>query len=217
MNSIIIVFSGAGLSAESGIPTFRDSSGLWHNHRVSDVATPMGWQKDKELVLNFYIERYNNIISASPNSGHRAIASLEERYRVINITQNIDDLLERAGCKEVHHLHGSILSKKCEKCDYKAAGVARSGEKCVLCSGQLRPDVVWFGESVDMDFISKLSADIIIGIGTSATVQPAAGILHMFSNCKKYFIDPNPPLLKDWEIIKGKASEEMPKLAKRLL
>lgn len=232
----IVTFSGAGLSAESGIPTFRDSNGLWHNHKVEDVATPGGWERDKKLVLQFYEDRAKNISEAQPNDAHKALADLQEKYRVVNITQNIDDLLERAGCKEVIHLHGSIRKKKCEF--HKSVNVemscyydedtqewAKYGEECPVCGGQLRPDVVWFGEPVDMkefEFLN-LAHDKdtlgIIGVGTSGNVQPAASILLMFNHLKeKHFVDPNPPgRLFSWSLWKGPAAKEMPKLVKKLL
>lgn len=236
----IVTFSGAGLSAESGIPTFRDSNGLWHNHKVEDVATPEGWQKDKELVLKFYEERAKNISAAEPNAGHKALAALQDKYRVINITQNIDDLLERAGCKEVVHLHGSIRRKKCEfhsnishrfdpdlHCYYDEVTEewAKFGEQCPVCGGQLRPDVVWFGEAVDLkefeliELASHPDTVGIIGVGTTANVQPAASILRLFNDCKeKHFVDPNPPgRLMSWKLWVGPASKELPKLVKKLL
>ena len=110
----VVVFSGAGLSAESGIPTFRGSDGLWENHRIEDVASPEGWARDPKLVLNFYAMRFEKVQSVQPNVGHFALAKLQEKFDVINITQNIDDLLERAGCRNVWHLHGRIDYQKCE-------------------------------------------------------------------------------------------------------
>lgn len=232
----IIVFSGAGLSAESGIPTFRDSNGLWHNHKVEDVATPEGWSRDKELVLNFYNERFKNIKEVSPNDAHRALAELGKKYRVVNVTQNIDDLLERAGCEEVIHLHGSINSRKCEfhrsvnpemSCYFKEErrGTTDIWETCPVCGGNLRPDVVWFGEPVDMESFKFLELAYdrntlgIIGVGTSANVQPAASVLLKFSHLKvKHFVDLNPPGgLFGWRLWRGKATEELPKLVKSLL
>ncbi len=237
--SNVIIFSGAGLSAESNIPTFRDSNGLWHNHRVEDVADQEGWKKDKKLVLNFYKERWENIRSCEPNEGHKAIARLQEKHTVYNITQNIDDLLERAGCENVWHLHGSINKRKCEwhkditnldgdinfKCDYEALHdkPVELGDLCPKCNGQMRPAVVWFGEAVDMkpSYLATLveMADVFIGVGTSAQVHPAAGLLYEFSNTPtKYFIDPNPPMrLQSFIRLAGKAGEHLPKVADELL
>jgi NAD-dependent deacetylase len=236
----IVTFSGAGLSAESGIPTFRDSNGLWHNHKVEDVASPDGWKRDRQTVLKFYEERAKNISAAQPNDAHKALADLQSKYRVVNITQNIDDLLERAGCKEVYHLHGSIRRKKCEfhqnitgkfdpdfPCYYEEETQewAKEGEKCPVCGGQMRPDVVWFGEAVDMknfEFIELATNPEtlgIIGVGKTGNVQPAASILSMFNHCtEKHFVDPNPPgRLFSWKLWVGPASKEMPKLVKKLL
>src|SRR5271156_1295982 len=158
MKKYLVIFSGAGLSKESGVPTFRDAKdGLWENYRIEEVASQAGWQRDKKLVLEFYAARMANIRTSQPNEAHKAIARLQEKYHVLNITQNIDDLLERAGCEHVWHLHGGINSRKCERhlsigidhflCDYSAAQVepVRLGELCPKCEGQLRPDIVWFG------------------------------------------------------------------------
>lgn len=240
MKKTIVIFSGAGLSNESGIPTFRDSNGLWHNHKVSDVADQEGWKKNPQLVLDFYAERWANIKSVQPNAAHYAIAKLEEKYNVLNITQNIDDLLERAGCTNIWHLHGSINDRKCERhkfisilegdtnftCDHYEtahAGPVQMGDKCPKCSGQMRPAVVWFGEAVDMreKALQQLvpSTEVFIGIGTSAQVHPAAGLLHTFKNSKKkYFIDLNPPLrLQSFIRLAGKAGDLLPGLVDELL
>lgn len=241
----IVIFSGAGLSKESGIPTFRDSKdGLWHNYKVEDVADIEGWKKDPQIVLKFYQHRWDNIKSCEPNDAHKAIASLEPHFNVINVTQNIDDLSERAGSTHVWHLHGSINYRKCEwhksianldgdtifKCTYRVQHnePVQFGEKCPECKinnvdSQLRPDVVWFGEAVDMrgNYLEDLAkvTDIFIGIGTSAQVHPAAGLLFTFRNAKqKYFIDLDPPLrLQSFTRLKGTACEHMPKLAAELL
>lgn len=231
----IVIFSGAGLSAESGIPTFRDNkNGLWENYDVEDVATPGGWKRNPKLVLQFYADRYKNIKSCEPNDAHRAIAKLQEKYEVINITQNIDDLLERAGCKTVWHLHGQIARRKCEKhknifpyyqCDYDADHdkPVEITDACPKCESKLRPDVVWFEESVDMreDYLQNLvdTTDVFIGIGTSAQVYPAAGFLWYFQGTPiKIFIDPDPsPRLKSYLCIIGAASQWMPKVTEELM
>ena len=232
----IVVFSGAGLSKESGVPTFRDAKdGLWENYRIEEVASQQGWQQNKQLVLDFYAARTKNILACEPNDAHRAIARLQDRFKVLNITQNIDDLLERAGCEDVWHLHGSIKFRKCERhCSIGYSGYfctfrvpqeepVQMGELCPECSGQLRPDIVWFGEAVDMreEFLANLadSTDVFIGVGTSAQVYPAAGMLHVFSPApEKYFIDPNPPSqLQGFEILAGKAGEQLPGLVEKLL
>jgi NAD-dependent deacetylase len=235
-----VIFSGAGLSRESGIPTFRDSKeGLWHNHKVEDVADHEAWPKNKSIMLEFYKARWDNVQSVEPNEAHKAIAKLQEKYNVINITQNVDDLLERAGCKHVMHLHGTLGRRKCEwhksitnldgdtqyKCDYLAdhSEPVKLGDLCPKCGGQLRPDVVWFGEAVDMkdSWIQDLTyvTDVFIVVGTSAQVHPAAGLLFTFKNTpKKYIIDPNPPLrLQSFNRMAGTACEHMPKLVDELL
>ena len=240
MKPTVVIFSGAGLSAESGVPTFRDSNGLWENHRVEDVATPEGWRRDKELVLKFYEQRFHGVRNCEPNAAHKAIAQLQEKFHVINITQNIDDLLERAGVDKIFHLHGSIFQRKCEKhtscsnpnrysCDYLVEHdtPVKKGDMCPKCGAQLRPNVVWFGESVDMreDYlhdllIYNLSKDgIFIVVGTSAQVWPAAGLIEMFRSVPyKYIIDKNPPKHpNNYTILEGNAGEELPKLVEQLL
>jgi NAD-dependent protein deacetylases, SIR2 family len=235
----IVVFSGAGLSAESGIPTFRDSGGLWEQHRVEDVASPEGWERNRQLVLNFYEQRFLRSFQCRPNPAHDAIAKLRSHFDVVNITQNIDTFLERAGSKNVWHLHGRIDFQKCEfhysippyddssySCDYRARIISptKLGDKCPKCGSQLRPDVVWFGEAVDMrhEYLEELvkTVEIFIGVGTSAQVYPAAGLLPLFRRIKqRFFIDPHPAyeLLDGFEVLKGTASEQMPPLVGALL
>jgi NAD-dependent deacetylase len=235
----IVIFSGAGLSRESGSPTFRDSvSGLWHNFRIEDVASSEGWQRNPEVVLKFYQHRLENIRSCEPNAGHLAIAQLEKRFNVLNITQNIDDLLERAGASQVRHLHGSMRYRKCEwhhsivpasgdprfACDYRIEQetAVSLGEKCIRCGGQMRPDVVWFGEAVNMQWDAleqlALETDVFIGVGTSARVEPAASLLGVFSQAKeRFFVDPDPPLgLQGFTILKGTAGQQLPALVNSL-
>jgi NAD-dependent deacetylase len=212
-----VIFSGAGLSAESGIPTFRDSNGLWENHKVEDVAHPSGWAANKELVLTFYQQRYNAVKEAQPNTAHYAIAKLQEKYDVINLTQNVDDLLERAGCKDVRHFHGSMRWRKCEwhrtacmldgdsryNCGYKEeqSEPVKLGDLCPMCGGQMRPDVVWFDEPVAFEYESmrdlvkevKYNDGIFICVGTSAQVYPAAALIPFFVQVKnKWIVDKKP-------------------------
>lgn len=236
----IVTFSGAGLSKESGIPTFRDSTdGLWHNFKVEEVATREGWLRNPAMVLQFYEARWNNVQSCEPNAAHLAIASLDHSFEVINITQNVDDLLERAGAARVMHMHGSLAFRKCEwhysilgtegdsefHCDYRATQTApvKLGELCPKCGGQLRPDVVWFGEAVDMrwNYFQTLAeeTDVFIGVGTSGRVEPAASLLSVFHKAKeRYFIDPEPPLgLSGYEQLKGSACTHLPRLASDLI
>ncbi len=234
----LVIFSGAGLSAESGVPTFRDANGLWEEHRIEDVASPEGWLRNRQLVLEFYTQRFLKERECLPNAAHHAIGRLYSRFNVINITQNIDTLLERAGSTNVWHLHGRIDFRKCERhysigewggdfvCDYRTKIIApiRLGELCPKCGAQLRPDVVWFGEAVDMheDELQDLirSAKIFIGIGTSAQVYPAAGLLRMFRHTQeKYFIDPHPnrDLLAGYTVLEGTAAVHMPVIADQLM
>lgn len=239
MKKKIVIFSGAGLSNESGIPTFRDTNGLWHNHKVEDVADHEAWPRNRQLILDFYAERFANVKSVEPNAAHFAIAKLEEKYDVLNITQNIDDLLERAGCTNVWHLHGSIGKRKCEwhknisnldgdmqyTCDYETSHTepVKDGDMCPKCGGHMRPAVVWFGEAVDMKYkdLDDMApdTDVFIGIGTSAQVQPAAGLLFTFRvAAKKYFIDLKPPLrLHSFTRLEGTAGHHMPLLAEELI
>ena len=192
----IIVFSGAGISAESGLKTFRDSDGLWENFEISEVATPEAWNRNPELVLDFYNERRKQVIESVPNQAHKTIAKLEDRFNVQIITQNIDNLHERAGSKNILHLHGEIIKSKSTKTDkqYSIEGTELNiGDLCED-KHQLRPDIVWFGEAVpNMEIAAELchNADILIIIGTSLTVYPAANIIDFVPDkCKKYLIDP---------------------------
>jgi len=194
----VIVFTGAGVSAESGIKTFRASDGLWEEYKVEDVATPGAWQKDKELVLRFYNERRKQVMSAKPNTAHIALAELQNHFDVQIITQNIDDLHERAGSKKVLHLHGEILKARSTANPALVLDLIGEelniGDKCELGS-QLRPHIVWFGEAVpNMELANIIAekADIFIVVGTSLNVYPAAGITEFVSdNAEKYLIDPN--------------------------
>lgn len=199
----ITVLSGAGVSAESGLKTFRDSGGLWEGHDVMDVASPEGWAKDRELVLNFYNERRKNALSSKPNLGHQLIAELEDYFNVTVITQNIDNLHEKAGSSHVIHLHGELFKSRSTldpTLIYDIDGWALNvGDKCEKGS-QLRPDIVWFGEMVPMMNVAveeTLSADIFIVIGTSLQVYPAAGLLeYVKTSSPKFIIDPNMPIVQ---------------------
>ena len=196
----IVVLSGAGVSAESGIKTFRDSGGLWEGYDIMDVASPEGWAKDREMVLGFYNERRKNAIAAKPNEGHKIIAELENKFQVTAITQNVDNLHEKAGSTHVLHLHGELFKSRSTvdpSLIYDIEGWALNiGDKCSKGS-QLRPHIVWFGEMVPMMEIAveeTLSADIFIVIGTSLQVYPAAGLLeYVKESTPKFIIDPNMP------------------------
>ena len=233
-----VIFSGAGLSAESGIPTFRDRGGLWDNYPIEAVASPEGWAKDPALVLDFYRQCFEQMQNCKPNAAHDAIAQLQEKFDVLCITQNIDTLLEKAGVKNVIHIHGRIDYGKCEwhfsipprnaewECDYRTeiTQAIEMSDRCPKCSKQLRPDVVWFGEAV---FLPKREirqilpeVEVFIGVGTSAQVYPASSLLYSFEDVpQKYFIDPAPPshLLLDYTLLRGTAVEKMPDLVSSLL
>ncbi len=195
-NPSICIFSGAGMSAESGISTFRDSNGLWENYSIEEVATPQAWAKDPNLVTAFYNARRKNVSEAQPNKAHQAIAALESIGDVQIITQNIDDLHERAGSKNVLHLHGNIRMAKSSGPNQEQEYFPIKGweltENDVCPDGfRLRPHVVWFGEAVPAyeEAAALLSkADILVVIGTSLQVYPAAGLIHYAENAQKRFI-----------------------------
>jgi NAD-dependent deacetylase len=194
----LVVLTGAGISSESGISTFRDSGGLWEQYKIEDVATPEAWKKDPKLVLEFYNQRRKQLLECSPNEAHYNLVALEKYFNVHIITQNVDDLHERAGSKNVLHLHGE-LRKSQSTVDpnliYEIKGwELKWGDKCEKGS-QLRPYIVWFGEPVpkiiDAEKITE-TADIFVIIGTSLQVYPAAGLLNYVKpNVPIYLIDPN--------------------------
>jgi NAD-dependent deacetylase len=194
----VVVFTGAGISAESGIKTFRDAGGLWENYKIEDVATPEAWKKNQELVNEFYNARRKQVIAASPNKAHYFIADLQSKFNVNVVTQNVDDFHERAGSKNVLHLHGEIMKVRSEIDPDLIYPVTnwelKIGDLCEKGS-QLRPHIVWFGELVPlMDQANYLAAqaDFFIVIGTSLNVYPAAGILNFVSQeVPKWLIDPN--------------------------
>lgn len=196
----LVILSGAGVSAESGIKTFRDSGGLWEGHDVMEVASPEGWSNDRNLVLNFYNERRKSAIAAEPNKGHLLIAELENHFDVTVITQNVDNLHEKAGSSNVLHLHGELFKSRSTVDPYLVYDIEgwelKEGDRCEKGS-QLRPDIVWFGEMVPMMEVAvekALSADIFIVIGTSLQVYPAAGLLEYVKESNpKFIIDPNMP------------------------
>ena len=181
----IVILTGAGISAESGIETFRAEDGLWAQHRVEDVATPEGFARDPELVVNFYNARRAQLSEVEPNAAHRALARLEAAHKgeVVVITQNVDDLHERGGSKTVMHMHGELKSALCAACDHRwpAPLEMHVGEACPACAAPAaRPDIVWFGEMpYDMDalFAHLSQADVFAAIGTSGNVYPAAGFV----------------------------------------
>lgn len=221
-----VVLSGAGMSAESGLKTFRGQGGLWEGHRVEDVATPGAWERDPETVLAFYNERRRQLREAAPNPGHLALARLEESHRVAIVTQNIDDLHERAGSTNVLHLHGELMfarSTADESLLYPLGERDISlGDRCELGS-QLRPHVVWFGEPVPAIAEAEpllRRADLLLVVGTSLAVYPAAGLVHLAPpDCRRIWINPDAPQtagLGGFETIPASAGEALPALVARL-
>ncbi len=222
----LVVFTGAGMSQESGIKTFRDSGGLWEEYRIEDVATPAAWKKNPALVLEFYNQRRKQVMMAKPNAGHLLLASLQDKYDIQIITQNIDDLHERAGSKNVLHLHGEIMKSRSSLDPlliYKLKNAdLKMGDKCEKGS-QLRPHIVWFGEAVpEMDRAAEITAkaDLFVTVGTSLNVYPAAGLVDMApQDCLKYLVDPgdfNEQYYGNLMHIKEKASSGLTKLASML-
>jgi NAD-dependent deacetylase len=204
----VVILTGAGISAESGLKTFRDSDGLWEGYNIEEVATPEAWQRNPELVQDFYNQRRKSVLEAEPNAAHFALARLQEKYDVTIITQNIDDLHERAGSTKVVHLHGIITRSQSSikaSLTYPINGwEIKMGETCELGS-QLRAHVVWFGEAVPM--IEKAAvicseADLFILVGTSLVVYPAAGLINYVPHdVTKYIIDPNIPTVDNKRIV----------------
>lgn len=222
----LVVFTGAGVSAESGLRTFRDSDGLWEEYRIEEVATPEAWHRDPAKVLRFYDLRREQVLAAQPNAAHHAIASLQAHFEVEVVTQNIDDLHERAGTTRVLHLHGEVLKARSTVDPTLVVPLNRPslalGDRCPLGS-QLRPHIVWFGEEVPLipEAAALIAqADHLIVVGTSLAVYPAAGLIHYLPrSAPMYLIDPN-----DVEVARGgthhikeKASVGMPALASSLI
>ena len=229
MKKKLIIFSGAGMSAESGIGTFRDSGGLWEQFRIEDVATPEAWKRNPNLVTDFYNQRRKQIMEAQPNNAHLLIATLEKDFHVFVITQNIDDLHERAGSKNILHLHGNIrLAKssgpKQEEKYYPIEGWELTANDKCFEGFRLRPHVVWFGEEVPaLNDAARIiqEADILIVVGTSLQVYPAASLVHLAPDyCKCYVIDPN---VDEFDIpsnfvkLKAKASDGLRELTNRIV
>ena len=212
----LVVFTGAGISQESGIKTFRDSGGLWEDYKISDVCSPEAWKKDPELVLDFYNKRRKQALEAKPNRAHEIIAELEKNFKVQIITQNIDNLHERAGSSNVLHLHGEITKVRSVGTDK----VYSIGNKPIflndLCNSghQLRPHIVWFGEDVPNMLIAEdivKTADIFLIIGSSLNVYPAAGLAYQApEGCPKYLVDPSVDIetqsIKNITVINEKAT-----------
>lgn len=222
----LVVLTGAGISAESGLKTFRDSDGLWEGYNIEDVATPLAWRKDPQLVLEFYNYRRKNVLDAQPNAAHFGLAELEKHFDVTIITQNIDDLHERAGSTNVMHLHGEIFKMRSEKNEsliYEIKGDIKIGDRAGD-GEQLRPYIVWFEEPVPM--IEKAvpvvrSADIFVVVGTSLVVYPAAGLVNYAPfEIPKYIVDKRIPYTSDIDnlvAIEKPASEGVKELVEMLI
>lgn len=205
----IVVLTGAGISAESGIKTFRDSDGLWENYDIRDVASPEGWRRNQALVLDFYNQRRKNVLDVLPNEGHKALVKLEKAYNVVIVTQNIDDLHERAGSANIIHLHGEILKMRSSKVETEILDCKDDILEGQLCKygSQLRPHIVWFGEAVPLmeDAYHEIqTADYVLVIGSSMQVYPAAGLVAAAPrNIPIWFIDPFPQLNHELKTLKN--------------
>jgi NAD-dependent deacetylase len=223
----LVVLSGAGMSAESGIRTFRDAGGLWEGHDIMEVASPEGWKKNPELVTEFYNRRRMQLAEVEPNAGHQALKELEEKYDTFIITQNVDDLHERAGSRQILHLHGELTKMRSSVYENEIYEVAyqsmKYGAKCPKGT-LLRPHIVWFGEAVPaidtaIEIVQK--ADIMIVVGTSLEVYPAAGLLQFLHPDKTiWLIDPNRHEefhQKNVRLIKDTAAKALPALVNKLL
>ena len=223
----IVVLTGAGISAESGLSTFRDANGLWEGHDVMEVASPQGWRKNPALVLDFYNQRRKSAHQVKPNPGHQALADLEKDFEVSIITQNVDNLHERAGSSRVIHLHGSLFQSRSTLDEHLVYDMEswelNLGDKCEKGS-QLRPNIVWFGEMVPLMEVAAQEArkaDIFMVVGTSLVVYPAAGLVHYVpQETPIYVIDPHLPEMPPrtgLHLIEAKAGEALPKLASELV
>jgi NAD-dependent deacetylase len=223
MKPHIVVLSGAGISAESGLKTFCDSGGLWENHHIEDVATPEAWHRNRALVLRFYNDRRKAMHEARPNPGHLEIASWETHARVSVITQNVDDLHERAGSTSVLHLHGELAKARSTADPSLISPVKgweiREGDLCLLGS-QLRPHIVWFGEAVtEMPRAEEITAtaDVLVVVGTSLQVYPAASLAWSApATARRFLVDPNPPAAPDFENLPHPASTGLGKVTQKL-
>jgi NAD-dependent deacetylase len=227
MGKKIVILTGAGMSADSGLKTFRDEDGLWEGHDVMEVASPHGFARNPDLVLEFYNQRRRQLLSAAPNEGHKALALLEDHYDVTIVTQNIDDLHERAGSSNVLHLHGELFKVRSTGnpglvLDWKTDITV--GSKCPE-GHQLRPHIVWFGEEVPLlpraASITQ-NADILLIIGTSLQVYPAAGLIHYANpGTPMYLVDPKPTLgsgdFPNLQVIAQKAAVGVPTLVADLI
>jgi NAD-dependent deacetylase len=222
----LFVLTGAGISAESGLATFRGSGGLWNGYRVEDVATPEAWEADPDLVWRFYSMRRRDALAVEPNAAHLALAYIEEKLgdRFYLCTQNVDDLHERAGSRRIHHMHGSLFQSRCVRCDKPFADrsyyeTASTLPICKDCGAPVRPHIVWFGEiPLDLDAIySQLDqATVLLVVGTSGSVYPAAGFVHIARQrgIRTVYIGPEEPANAEafTKIILGTATQKLPTL-----
>jgi NAD-dependent deacetylase len=220
----LFVLTGAGISAESGLATFRGSGGLWNGHRVEEVATPEAFETDPTLVWRFYSMRRRDALAAQPNAAHRALAKIEEQLsdRFYLCTQNVDDLHERAGSRRIHHMHGTLFQSRCTSCRLTFSDQSiyeTTLPTCKACGAPIRPHIVWFGEiPLDMDSIHREldRATVLLVVGTSGSVYPAAGFVHIARQrrARTIYIGPENPLNAEAfdEIILGPATEALPPL-----
>ena len=222
----LFVLTGAGISAESGLATFRGSGGLWNGHRVEEVATPEAWHANPELVWRFYSMRRRDAKAAEPNAAHRALAAIEKQMgdRFYLCTQNVDDLHERAGSRRLHHMHGELFQSRCVRCEQPFADGSfyeslAELPMCKSCGAPVRPHIVWFGEiPLDMNGIYREldRANVLLVIGTSGSVYPASGLVHIANQrgIRTIYVGPEEPQNADAfdEILLGTATERVPQL-----
>ena len=227
MKKKLIVLTGAGISAESGISTFRDANGLWRNHRIEEVASPVAWHNNPGLVLEFYNLRRKQLFEVNPNAAHLALVSLEKHYEVVVVTQNVDDLHERAGSRNVLHLHGELKKARSTRDPQRVYELKhwelKLGDLCELGS-QLRPHIVWFGEEVPafQEAVQLVAeAGLLLVIGTSLQVYPAAGLLaYAPANCRIWLIDPTATpgyAVPNLTTLREKATTGVPSLVSSLI
>ncbi len=225
----IVILTGAGISAESGIKTFRGTDGLWEGHDIMEVASPQGWRNNKKLVLDFYNVRRRQLKEVEPNAGHKSLVELEDKYNTVIITQNVDNLHEKAGSTNVIHLHGELSKVRSTlnaELIYEWEDDLNVGDKCED-GAQLRPHIVWFGEAVpaiEEAAVEVMNADIMIIVGTSMNVYPAAGLAGLLPQGNKiYYIDPKPHISyelqrrKSLSVIEQNATTGVPQLVKELM
>jgi NAD-dependent deacetylase len=224
---LLVVLTGAGISAESGLKTFRDADGLWENHPVHEVASIDGWHANPELVLEFYNQRRAQLLTVAPNAGHHTLKALEAKYLVVVITQNVDDLHERAGSTHIVHLHGELRKIRtvvdADWTDDIGGAPIRLGDRGPDGT-QLRPHIVWFGEEVPLlPLAARITsrAEVLLVVGTSLAVYPAASLIdYAPADCPKYYVDPRPASIhgiRNLEVIAEAAGTGLPKLAERLM